>query len=97
MNKVAHLAIYTALLFHACSKDEPFTLNNEIPVVNTEATYTVLKEEDITYEENETLDEALNCKYCHCVKKLYLKNQFQLSPKNMIFGHFCYHPLYHLS
>lgn len=36
------------------------------------------KEEDITYEENETLDEALNCKYCHCVKKLYLKNQFQL-------------------
>ena len=58
MNKVAHLAIYTALLFHACSKDEPFTPNNEIPVINTEATYTVLKEEDITYADGLGHDES---------------------------------------
>ena len=58
MNKVALLAFYTALLFHACSKDELFTLNNEIPVVNTEATYTVLKEEDITYADGLGHDES---------------------------------------
>ena len=30
----------------------------------------------ITKEEKEILDSALNIKYCHCVKKLYLKNLF---------------------
>lgn len=30
----------------------------------------------ISDSEDMALSEALNCKYCHCVKSLYLKNQF---------------------
>ena len=32
--------------------------------------------ERLTVDEEAELKEALNCKYCHCVKKLYLKNNF---------------------
>ena len=52
-NKVVYLIILTALLFSACSKDEstePETYDI-IPIVKPESTYTVLKEEDITYAE----------------------------------------------
>lgn len=49
MNKVAYLIIFTALLFVACDRDESFTPDNEIPVVNAESSYSVLVDEDITY------------------------------------------------
>jgi len=51
MNKVAYLAVFTVLLFSACSKDEPLVLDNVIPLVKTESSYTVLKQENITYAE----------------------------------------------
>jgi len=51
MNKIAYLTIFAVLLFTACSKDEPISPINEIPVVKAEPSYTVLKEEDITYAE----------------------------------------------
>ena len=60
----------------------PNKLPKKAPIQMEEEEYKELvkkkKEDDITYEQNEKLEEALNCKYCHCVKKLYLKNQFQL-------------------
>ena len=49
MNKIAYLTIFAVLLFTACSKDEPISPVNGLPVVKAESTYTVLKEEDITY------------------------------------------------
>lgn len=56
MNKVAYLTIFAILLFTACSKDEPIAPNDEIPTVKTESSYTVLKEEDITYAEGLSLN-----------------------------------------
>lgn len=49
MNKIAYLTIFAVLLFTACSKDEPISPVDGIPVVKAESSYTVLKEEDITY------------------------------------------------
>ncbi len=49
MNKVAYLVMFAILLFTACNDDEPITPENGIPVVKAESSYTVLKEEDITY------------------------------------------------
>jgi hypothetical protein len=59
----------------------PSSLPEKSPITITKEEYIDLlekkKENDITFEENEILDEALNVKYCHCVKKLYLKNLFK--------------------
>ncbi len=49
LNKITYLAIFTVSLFTACSKDEPISTWNEIPVVKSESFYAVLKEADITY------------------------------------------------
>lgn len=51
MNKVAYLTIFALLLFTACNKDESITPDNGIPVVQAESTYTILKDENITYAE----------------------------------------------
>lgn len=59
-NKVVYLIILTALLFSTCSKDEstePETYDI-IPIVKPESTYTVLKEEDITYAEGLSHDQS---------------------------------------
>lgn len=59
----------------------PESLPKKAPIKITKDEYIDLLEKKeqnkISYEENELLDEALNCKYCFCVKKLYLKNQFK--------------------
>ncbi len=51
MNKLTYLIVFAILLFTACSKDEPIEPDNGIPVVRAESSYTVLKEENITYAE----------------------------------------------
>ena len=53
MNKLTYLIIFAVLLFSACSKDEStdaVTVDGT-PIVKAESSYTVLKEEDITYAE----------------------------------------------
>ncbi|CAL2101697.1 hypothetical protein [Tenacibaculum sp. 190130A14a] len=49
MNKITYLTIFAILLFTSCSNDETTSPVNGIPIVKAEASYTVLKEEDITY------------------------------------------------
>lgn len=49
MSKIACLTIFAVLLLTACSKDEPISPVNGMLVVKAESSYTVLKEEDITY------------------------------------------------
>ena len=51
MNKVAYLTVLAILLFAACNKDEPISQDNGISVVKAESSYTVLKDEDITFAE----------------------------------------------
>lgn len=51
MNKVAYLTVLTVLLFTACSKNESITPDNGTPVIQAESSYTVLKDENITYAE----------------------------------------------
>ena len=58
MNKVAYFTIFAVLLFTACNKDEPFVPDNGIPVVKTESSYTVLKDENITYADGLSHDES---------------------------------------
>ena len=58
----------------------PKNFPNKAPILITENKYkNLLKKEKnntITNREKLLLDEALNVKYCHCIKKLYLKNIF---------------------
>jgi predicted esterase len=49
MYKAAYLAVFAILLLVACNKEEVMVPDFGIPIVNTEATYIVLKDEDITY------------------------------------------------
>lgn len=49
MKKEPYLIIFAVLLFTACNKDEPIGSNNELPVVQAESTYTVSKDENITF------------------------------------------------
>ena len=49
MHKIAYLIIFTVLLFTACSEDEPIGSDNELPLVQAESTYTVSKDENITF------------------------------------------------
>ncbi|MCP4521340.1 MAG: carboxylesterase family protein [Cytophagales bacterium] len=59
MNKLTtYLIIFTAFLFTACSEDDESvtpdtstTTDNGIPVVKTDSSYTILKEEEIIYAE----------------------------------------------
>lgn len=49
MRKLFFVTIATGLFFTACSKTESIVPNDGIPVVQAEATFPVLKAEDITY------------------------------------------------
>ena len=51
MNKVSCLTVFAMLLFTACHKDELIALDNEIPIVKAESSFTVLFAGDITYAE----------------------------------------------
>jgi len=51
MSKVAYLTVFAVFLFTACSKEEPIAIDNVIPVVQAESSFTVLKEENISYAE----------------------------------------------
>ena len=60
MYKVAYSLIFAVLLFTACNKDEvtEHEVDNGTPIVKIDSTYTVLKEEDITYAEGLSHDET---------------------------------------
>lgn len=50
MNKATYVIVFAGSLFTACNKDEPIASDNGVPVVvKAESSYTVLKEENITY------------------------------------------------
>ena len=53
---------------------------DKAPIKITEELYRTLisqkQDKSISEGDNIKLSEALNCKYCHCVKKLYLENKF---------------------
>jgi len=51
MNKITYLSIFAVILFTACSKEESNPPVKGTPVVKAEPSYTVIKEEDITYAE----------------------------------------------
>ena len=59
----------------------PKTVPSKAPIKISETKYKKLINEkktgSISRENDSILTEALNCKYCHCVKKLYLKNNFE--------------------
>lgn len=57
MNKVVFLIVFAVLLFTACD-DESNTSDNLIPTVKAESTYTVLKEEDVTFADGLAHDES---------------------------------------
>ena len=58
----------------------PKNFPKKAPILISETKYKNLikksKNNTINREEKKDLDEALNIKYCHCIKKLYLKNIF---------------------
>ncbi len=58
MNKVAYLTIFAVLLLIACNEEKPITPEGGIPLVNAESSYTVLKDEDITYADGLSHDES---------------------------------------
>ncbi|NQZ76892.1 MAG: alpha/beta hydrolase [Ekhidna sp.] len=49
MNKVAYLTVFAIFLCAACNEEEQILPDNGIPIVKSESSYTVLKEENITY------------------------------------------------
>lgn len=51
MNKVAYLIVFAVLFFTSCNKDESIAPDNGIPVIQAVSSYTVLKDENITYAE----------------------------------------------
>ena len=51
MKRIAYVILFAVLVVTACSKDEPIAPVNEIPVVKAESSFTVLKNENITYAE----------------------------------------------
>lgn len=68
MNKIIYATIYALACLTACSKDEPTTEDNEIPMVKSESSYTVLKEEDITYAEGLAHNATSNAAYAIPIK-----------------------------
>ncbi len=57
MNKIALQIVFCILLFAACRQEEPTTPKHNLPVVQAESTYTVVKEEDIIFAEGLAHDE----------------------------------------
>ena len=55
---VIHLTIFGLVFLTACSKDDPLPTRNDTPVVQTESTYAVLKQVDITYAEGLSHDDS---------------------------------------
>uniref|UniRef100_A0A6C0JDD3 Uncharacterized protein n=1 Tax=viral metagenome TaxID=1070528 RepID=A0A6C0JDD3_9ZZZZ len=57
---------------------EDFPKKSPIQISEKKYKELIQKKKDGSIEVGEelVLDEALNCKYCHCVKKLYLQNKF---------------------
>lgn len=51
MNKIVYFTVFAVLLFTACSTDDSMAPDNGTPVVKATSSYTVLKEENITYAE----------------------------------------------
>lgn len=51
MKKIAYLIIFPVLLLTSCNKDEPITPVDEFPIVKAAPSFTVMKDEDITYAE----------------------------------------------
>ncbi|MGB1169576.1 MAG: carboxylesterase family protein [Flavobacteriaceae bacterium] len=51
MNKIFYLTVFLMLLFSACSENDSITPNNITPIVQAESTYSVLKDENISYAE----------------------------------------------
>ncbi len=51
MHKIAYLIIFVAFLLTACKDDEPNSSNDGIPIIKEESTFSVLKDEDITFAE----------------------------------------------
>ncbi len=49
MHRITYLIIFTILLFTACNDDEVSITDNDFPIVQAESTYSVLKDEDISY------------------------------------------------
>ena len=63
MYKIAQLIIFVVLLLIACKEDAPIVSNNGKPVVQTQSTYTVLKEEDITFADGLVHDDSSTNSY----------------------------------
>ena len=59
MYEIVYLFIFTILVFSACTEDEPSNTDDGQPVVQAEATFSVLFDEDITYANGLGLD-AMN-------------------------------------
>ncbi len=51
MNKIAYLSVLVILLFASCNKDEAAAPDSDIPVVQLESSFTVLKDENVSYAE----------------------------------------------
>ena len=49
MNKLTYILLFSVLLFIGCSKDDSIVVDNVIPIVKIDSSYTVLKEVDVTY------------------------------------------------
>jgi acetyl esterase/lipase len=58
MNKLAYPILCALVLFTACNKDEPIVSDDGIPIVQAESTYTVVKEENITYADGLSHDDS---------------------------------------
>lgn len=60
MNKITYLTLFAVLIFTACSKDEITSTVNATPVVKSQSSHTVLKEEDIIYANGLSHNETSN-------------------------------------
>lgn len=58
MYKIAYLFIFSVLLFTACGDEETASPDNELPIVQAESTYTVSKDEDISFAEGLAHDDS---------------------------------------
>jgi len=58
MNKAAYFTVFAVLLFAACDRNEPMEPDTGIPVIKAESSYTVLKDENITYADGLSHDDS---------------------------------------
>ena len=90
MKKIACLTIFTTLIFTACNKDEvkESEVDNGTPIVKPDSTYTVLKEEDITYAEGLSHDETSTSAFAIPLKlDLYYPNNNSTNRPVFMFIH----------